>query len=83
MACATFAGALVAATALTLAPAPIVAKLEGWHKQIAQMPDIKDALQKIASVPLTLGSAETAAKLAGEVDKWGPIIKAAGIVPQE
>jgi tripartite-type tricarboxylate transporter receptor subunit TctC len=64
-------------------PAPIVAKLEGYHKQIAEMPDIKAALQKIASVPLTLGSTETAAKLAGEIDKWGPIIKAAGIVPQE
>lgn len=64
-------------------PAPIVAKLEGYHKQIAAMADIKEALQKIASVPLTLGSAETAAKLAGEVAKWEPIIKAAGIVPQE
>ena len=64
-------------------PKPIVDKLEGYFNQITKMPDIVEALDKVASVPLHLGSAETAKKLAGEVDKWGPIIKAAGIVPQD
>lgn len=64
-------------------PAPIVAKLQAYHQQIAQMPDIVAALRKIACVPLALGSEETSKKLIGEIDKWGPIIKAAGIQPQD
>ncbi len=64
-------------------PKPIVDKLQGYFNQITKMPDIEAALEKIASVPLHLGSEETGKKLAGEVDKWGPIIKAAGIVPQD
>jgi tripartite-type tricarboxylate transporter receptor subunit TctC len=64
-------------------PAPVVAKLEGYFNQITKMPDIKEALEKIASVPLHDGSAKTAEKLAGEVAKWGPIIQAAGIPQQE
>ena len=64
-------------------PKPIVDKLQGYFNQITKMPDIEAALEKIASVPLHLGSDETAKKLAGEVDKWGPIIQAAGIVPQD
>lgn len=64
-------------------PAPIVAKLEGWFLQISKMPDIKDALEKVASIPLHLGSVETGKKLADEVGKWEPIIKASGIQPQD
>jgi tripartite-type tricarboxylate transporter receptor subunit TctC len=64
-------------------PAPVVAKLESYFLEITKMPDIKDTLEKVASVPLHLGSAATAKKLADEVDKWGPIIKAAGIQPQD
>ncbi len=63
-------------------PAPVVAKLEAYFNQITKMPDIKEALEKIASIPLHDGSAQTADKLAKEVDKWGPIIQAAGIKPQ-
>jgi tripartite-type tricarboxylate transporter receptor subunit TctC len=64
-------------------PKPVVDKLQGYFNQITKMPDIEAALEKIASVPLHLGSEETGKKLAAEVDKWGPIIKAAGIVPQD
>ncbi len=64
-------------------PAAVVAKLEGYFNQITKMPDIEAALEKVASVPLHDGAAKTAAKLAAEVDKWGPIIKAAGIQPQD
>ncbi len=64
-------------------PAPVVAKLEAYFNQITKMPDIKEALEKIASIPLHDGSAKTAEKLTKEVDKWGPIIQAAGLKPQD
>lgn len=64
-------------------PAPVVAKLEGWFLEISKKPDIKEALEKVASIPLHLGSAATGKKLADEVGKWEPIIKASGIKPQE
>ena len=64
-------------------PAPIVAKLESWFLEISKKPDIKEALEKVASIPLHLGSAATGKKLADEVSKWEPIIKASGITPQD
>jgi tripartite-type tricarboxylate transporter receptor subunit TctC len=64
-------------------PKPIVEKLQGYFNKITKMPDIEAALEKVASVPLHLNSEETAKKLATEIDKWGPIIKAAGIKPQD
>jgi len=64
-------------------PAPVVQKLQGYFNEMTKMPDIEAALRRVASVPLHLGSAETGKKLADEVDKWGPIIKAAGITPQD
>ena len=64
-------------------PAPVVAKLQGYFNQISKLPDIKEALERVASIPLHLTSDETRAKLVGEIDKWGPIIQKAGIQPQE
>ncbi len=64
-------------------PAPVVAKLEGYFSKISALPETKTYLETIASVPLHDGSAKTGAKLAAEVAKWGPIIEAAGIKPQE
>ncbi len=62
-------------------PAPVVAKLEGWFQKIAALPETKAYLEKIASVPLLDGSAETAKRLQADIDKYGPVIKAAGIQP--
>ena len=64
-------------------PEPVVAKLEGYFKKIAALPETKTYLETIASVPLDDGSAKTGARLAAEVAKWGPIIEAAGIKPQD
>ena len=64
-------------------PAPVVARLEGYFNKISAMPDTKEFLEKIASIPLHDGSAKTAERLRNEVGKWGPIIEAAGIKPQD
>jgi len=64
-------------------PAPVVDKLEKWFQQIAALPETKVYLEKIASIPLLDGSAATAKRLQSDIDKYGPIIKAAGIEPQE
>ncbi len=64
-------------------PAPVVAKLEGYFNKISALPETKTYLETIASVPLHDGSAKTGEKLAAEVAKWGPIIEAAGIKPQD
>ena len=64
-------------------PQPIVDKLAEYFAKIAALPETKEYLEKLASVSLNDGPSKTAAKLAGEVAKWGPIIKAAGIEPQE
>lgn len=64
-------------------PAPVVAKLEGWFQKIAGLPETKAYLEKIASVPLVDGSAATAKRLQADIDKYGPIIKAAGIKPMD
>ena len=64
-------------------PAPVVAKLEGYFNKITAMPETKAYLERIACIPLHDGSAKTGARLAAEVSKWGPIIQAAGIKPQD
>jgi tripartite-type tricarboxylate transporter receptor subunit TctC len=64
-------------------PKPVVDKLEGWFQKIAGLPETKEYLEKIASVPLLDGSAATAKRLQADIDKYGPVIKAAGIEPQD
>ena len=62
---------------------PIIDKLAEYFAKIAALPETKEYLEKLASVSLNDGPAKTGEKLANEVAKWGPIIKAAGIEPQE
>ena len=64
-------------------PGPVVAKLEEWFQRIAALPETKTYLETIASAPLLDGSARALERLKADIDKYGPIIKAAGIEPQE
>jgi tripartite-type tricarboxylate transporter receptor subunit TctC len=60
-------------------PADVKAKLAKDCAEAALVPSVRDRLLKLGATPIG-GSAEDFAKLiAVEHDKWGPVIKAAGI----
>ena len=45
-------------------------------------PAVKARLEQVATVPLILSPAEFGAYMAAEVEKWGKVIKRAGIRPE-
>jgi len=59
----------------------IVAKLEGWFKQIMAMDETKQFLAPVAGTPLSGGSKETAERQRREMEKWKRVTAAAGIKP--
>jgi tripartite-type tricarboxylate transporter receptor subunit TctC len=63
-------------------PQPIVAKLGGWMNQIARTQETRQFLERVAALPLSDDSKATAARLQGDIAKWGPLVKAAKIEPQ-
>ena len=52
-------------------PPAIIAKIEGWHQQIAKMPETKEFLEKVASIPLDEGSAKIARAAQGRSREVG------------
>lgn len=60
-------------------PAPIVAKLSGMIRQTIADPAIAERIRRLGAEPWTQDPAQMAALLRTELDKWGPIIRAAGI----
>ena len=46
------------------------------------LPAVKTRLDELASVPIWSGPAETDAFVRAEFDKWGPIVRAAGVKPE-
>ncbi|MDF2119747.1 tripartite tricarboxylate transporter substrate binding protein [Roseiarcaceae bacterium H3SJ34-1] len=60
----------------------IVARLEGWFKQIMAMDETKEFLAPVAGTPLSGGSKETAERQRREMEKWKRVTAAAGIKPQ-
>ena len=64
------------------APPQIVARLGGWFARITATQEARDFLATTAGTALTGDSKAAAAKLATEIEKWGRVVKAAGIEPQ-
>jgi tripartite-type tricarboxylate transporter receptor subunit TctC len=60
----------------------IVAKLEGWFRQIMAMEETKQFLLPVAGTPLSGGSKDTAERQRREMEKWKRVTAAAGIKPQ-
>ncbi len=60
-------------------PQEIVAKLHRLVVAALALPDVKEKLTAIAYVPIGNSPEECAAFFKGEMAKWGPIIKAAGL----
>jgi tripartite-type tricarboxylate transporter receptor subunit TctC len=63
-------------------PKPVLDRLNGALRTALQDPAFKEALAKLGSTPVALDQATPQAlqaHLKAEIDKWGPIIKKAGI----
>lgn len=60
-------------------PADIVAKLSHDFVAAVNLPSVKDRLGKLGASPIGSSPQEFDAKIHADYDKWGPIIKAAGI----
>jgi len=63
-------------------PAPIVTKLNGALKKIAEMDETRKFLANTASKPLYATPEETAERLAKDIQLWGEIAKAGNFEPQ-
>jgi len=63
-------------------PRPIVDKLSGWFDRIARSPETKAFLDTIANDPYPGGPEFMAAQIKADTDKWGEILKLAGIEKQ-
>ncbi len=63
-------------------PQPILDKLEKWILQIDEMPDTPKFLETIGSVGQHDDQKAVMKRFIAEFDKWPPLVKAAGIVPE-
>lgn len=59
-------------------PAEIAERLNAETRKILDLPDIREKLRPEGIEPGRLGTGEFAAFVAGEVKRWGPIVKASG-----
>jgi tripartite-type tricarboxylate transporter receptor subunit TctC len=60
-------------------PADVVTRLSTTIAQVLKMPDVRDKLVELGFVPIGGSPSEFATLLAAEMDKWGKVIKAAGV----
>ncbi|MGH8618891.1 MAG: tripartite tricarboxylate transporter substrate-binding protein, partial [Burkholderiales bacterium] len=60
-------------------PKPIIARLNAEFRKVLQESDVRSALDKAAIEPLGTSPEEAAAFINKEYEKWGRVIKAAGI----
>ena len=61
------------------APEPILQKVQADAHAALRAPEIVDKLAAIAAEAVVSSPAEVTARIRSEMDKWGPVIKAAGI----
>ena len=59
----------------------VLSRLADASKEILALPAVKARLDEMASVPIWSGPADTDAFVRAEFDKWGPVVKAAGVKP--
>ena len=64
------------------APAPVVAKLEGWFNQIVADPETTKFLANTGTEPFPGNAKFLAGYLPTEIKKWGELLKLAKIEPQ-
>ena len=60
-------------------PAAIAAKLQSAMAEALRLPDVTKRIQELSATPVGSTPAETAALFKEEAERWGKIIRAAGI----
>lgn len=75
-------GSWYALVAPAATPRDVLARLNGELVKLAATPDYRQQLERQAFEPLTSNPDEFPAFVQAELDKWGRIIKAAGIKPE-
>ncbi|MDB5579797.1 MAG: Tripartite-type tricarboxylate transporter, receptor component TctC [Bradyrhizobium sp.] len=63
-------------------PQDIVDKFGGWLAQITKTEETAKFLESVGAIPLTENGKQADARLLADIEKWGPIVKAANIQPQ-
>jgi tripartite-type tricarboxylate transporter receptor subunit TctC len=63
-------------------PPEVLARLATACHEILGLPAAKSKLDELASVPIWAGPAETDAIVRAEFEKWGPVVRAAGVKPE-
>jgi tripartite-type tricarboxylate transporter receptor subunit TctC len=64
------------------APAPVLASLTGWLNTVTRDPAIAEFMRSIGAEPLPGGPADLATLVRTDTEKWGKIIRAAGITAE-
>ena len=60
-------------------PGPLVERLHAEVAQVLAMPDVKRRLAEMGGASLPMTTAQFGAFIAAETDKWGAVVRAAGI----
>jgi tripartite-type tricarboxylate transporter receptor subunit TctC len=63
-------------------PQDIVDKFAGWLLQVVKMDETAKFLETVGAIPLAENGKQADARLMSDIEKWGPIVKAANIQPQ-
>lgn len=63
-------------------PADVLAKLSRDFVAALNAPAVKERLSNLAALPIGSSPGEFEARIRADFDKWGPVIKAAGIKPE-
>ncbi len=60
-------------------PRPVLERLSGESRRLLDNPTIRTRLVELGSEPIWMGPDETDAYVRSEWDKWGPVVRAAGV----
>ena len=63
-------------------PPAVAERLSAALKEILDLPGIRQRLVELGSEPIWMGPAETDRFVRAEYDRWGPVVKAAGVKPE-
>ena len=63
-------------------PRAVIERLHATIARIMQMPDVRDKFEPQGYAPVALNPAEAAARIVSDREKWGRLMRAAGMEPQ-
>jgi tripartite-type tricarboxylate transporter receptor subunit TctC len=63
-------------------PRAVIERLHTGIARIMQMPDVRDKFEPQGYAPVALNPAESAARIRSDREKWGRLMRAAGMEPQ-